>query len=263
MKKIIKKNYLVIGMLFLFTYSNAKGKGGQNHLVEMYSKIYNTSIKLGTIEEGSIMQMAYSDSLEKENGLFIDTFLSILTKDGSFSMSFKQLAKDIPVSVIISSDKKIRFFSWNTYLGGTMDQYAVIVQYLDKLGKAHAKLVNSAGLFYGTEKFAKGFNALYTNIYTVHGININYYLAKGNGKCDNMCLYNQINALSIDQDKVIFPENIICNNKSFNVLKFNYQINSIKDNIDYSIDVSKLRILEPIMGNGKNSVTYKLYYLKK
>jgi hypothetical protein len=211
--------------------------------------------------------LAYSDSLERENKKLMIFFVNTLNQNTSLSNQYNKLRRLTNMMIIESNDKRIRFFSWDTHTGGTMDQIAVIAQFADVNGMPHSKIINSASLFFKTAFFADGPNVILNSIYEIGDKTTGVkYLVTGQGKCETMCVSNQINVFSILNNELISPK-VILTNRDTNSLTFNYRVFDLKTKWEpkYIVNKQKQIILEPIIATGK-SITekkYRTYFIKK
>lgn len=252
------KNIFLIVIVISSLYSlNVRGYENENQLIYLYNNINKAATKLNNLGKGTDLVVSYSDSLEKANVKFIDFFLKILRSDNSMQNDFSKLKNETDISIIQSKDKKIRFFSWDTQLGGTMNQIAIVVQYLGSDGKSYAKIISSDGLL-NTNLNSPG--AIFDRVYEIDNNNSKYYLATGEFNCDITCITNQIYAYSISDTSLTYPKVIIHNNIDTNSLSFNYDINNLKIKWEpkYIVNEEKKTISEPIILENKG-ITQKKY----
>jgi len=81
----------------------------------------------------SLDDLAYS-RFEAANEIFLNHLQQVLNQPGAIDYNFKLL--DEKVTITASDDKKLRAFSWDTYMGGTMKDLRTVFQYKTLEGAA-------------------------------------------------------------------------------------------------------------------------------
>ena len=100
-------------------------------------------------------------------------FISILTQPGSMSYTFPAITNDITST--LSDDGRLRFISWYSKLGGTMEYIKVVSQYMGPDKKLYAQNIKNENSIYFDQA---------VDFYQIHQIGPNFYLAMGHGKYD-------------------------------------------------------------------------------
>jgi len=186
------KHFLLVVIILIyssnsFTQTSISLQEIEKDLINSYKKI---------IYERSIMgeDTNYVENIEKLNNEFKDKMINYLSKFPlTLSFSFDSLKKYI--SIVTSEDGLFRIYSWNTFLGGTMEDFANIVQY---------KTDNNIQIkFYHDSSGNGNYISYYSEIYTLISNNKKYYLAIGFGKFSKKNLATTVKAFLIDKNELI------------------------------------------------------------
>ncbi|RYD93832.1 MAG: hypothetical protein EOP54_18540 [Sphingobacteriales bacterium] len=81
----------------------------------------------------SLDDLAYG-RFEAANEVFLNHLQQVLNQPGALDYNFKLL--DEKITIVASGDKKLRAFSWDTYMGGTMKDLRTVFQYKTPDGAA-------------------------------------------------------------------------------------------------------------------------------
>ena len=159
----IAKNHIGLPCILLFLLFSA-GLRAQSAMKKSEEKLADLFQMLGQGDHANTKDI--NDSIEAE-------FLSILSAPGSMSYNFPSIANDLTITV--STDKKLRFISWNSKLGGTMDYIKVVSQFMAPDKKLYTQSIKNES----SPDFdqAVRFDQLIP-------IGPDHYLAMGHGKYD-------------------------------------------------------------------------------
>lgn len=246
---------------------NLYGKNKEEEiLLDKYQHLSNWGIKYNSLDLSSDLILEYSDSLEKANKEFTRELLHALNSEDMLDYNFDLLKKTKGISIVKSKDGNIRFFSWDTFSGGTMNQYEVIVQYKDNSGRVYSKVINSGSLFMKSEFYANGPNISIDKVYDITRNNKTIYLTSGEGKCEVMCISKQINTFCIEDATLKMPNILFDNQIKTNTLLINYRTSDlkIKWSVDYEIQPNENVIMEPIIPKSGHIIQkkYKRYTIE-
>jgi hypothetical protein len=127
------------------------------------------------------------DSLLYYSDLFSSRLLSYIKRNpGTIECNF-ELFKDSVGSIVTTSDGQFRIYSWNTWTGGTMDNYKNLFQF--KSGdKVYAKDVDYGEGDMGT---------YFTDVYSLKADNMTYILAIAGGTESSRYAYEFLTIYSI------------------------------------------------------------------
>jgi hypothetical protein len=158
--------------------------------------------KLQVLFDSLYRYSAYNyDLMQYRDSLIEDELLSTLRDPKSFDYPFDSLTGS--VSIARSSDHRLRFFSWNTMLGGTMADVTILAQYRGDDGKVYSKNVKlnshqdtGDGLEQGPIDQAVSFD----QVYLVSG---GQYIVMGYGKYSSKDGCNSIDNFEIKGGELI------------------------------------------------------------
>ncbi|WP_379966393.1 hypothetical protein [Epilithonimonas sp. UC225_85] len=172
---------------------------------------------------------------------FDETFKDFLSKNPkSFTYDFQKIKKETGLDVATSKDGKLRFYSWDTQMGGTMKDFAQIIQFRSN-GKVATISNNSDQNHYFISK-----------IFETNLNNKKYYLVIFNGIFSTKDVSQAIQAFRIESGKLIDSDKIFKTKKNI--------LNRIESEFDFFSVVDRPeRPLELITFDEKtNSVSIPL-----
>ncbi|MCW3125007.1 MAG: hypothetical protein JWO03_665 [Bacteroidetes bacterium] len=137
----------------------------EQKLIELYTGIFEDASKLKTPKQKKLFLDSLEPVLEKN-------FLSVLSLAGAQDYAFTNLKKKVRLTA--SQDGRLRFFSWNTGLGDTMNFIQIVAQYKDEEGGSHLKLLKSISK---ENKFDQA-----VDYWEIDGLADSSYIAFGDGK---------------------------------------------------------------------------------
>lgn len=184
------KTILIILTIILFTSKlfsqSLTAEKAETELLSSYKKILY--YRLGT-------ETIYFDSIEIENQNFRKKVkLNICENPNSIFYNFDSLKQDI--QIVTSDDKLFRIYSWNTWLGGTMEDFESVFQYKSK-DSVFTKIN------YDTSTITEGnYYGYYSQIFTLKLNTKTYYLAIENGKYTSKEVSQSIKVLSIENNSI-------------------------------------------------------------
>jgi len=193
----IKRTYLVT-VVFLLTLSMY----GQNE-VKGFTEIDNEL----TADFKTMIDADYqlrSDSLAP---LFKRQLQERLTNQITFGNSFDNLSKHLNIKT--SADKKIKFYSWDDFTGGTWHIINCLAQFQSNRGKIIVQQISSSN-----EQETGGFTD--SKIYEVHEISIGditHYLTFAWGTHGSGNQHEIVQIFKISQDKLVKCNSCFANNK--------------------------------------------------
>jgi hypothetical protein len=172
----IMSSALMLGTLFSFAQeSNCKEL--ENNLIEIYHKAFP-------------FFHSDRDSLEYYSHLFTNRLTGYIEKHPeTLKYSFQKLQDSLYFSIVTSEDQDFRMYSWDTWLGGTMDFYKNLYQFRS------GNRIYTTDLGYGKEEGDIGTFA--TDIHTLKTNNQLYYLVLSGGKTSTRDAYETIQVYSI------------------------------------------------------------------
>ncbi|BAU53330.1 hypothetical protein [Mucilaginibacter gotjawali] len=200
--------------------------------------------------------LAVSDSLAKANDIF-GRKLQYYTSKYPFTISqkFSSFA-DIGLATIESADGQFRIYSWDTYMGGTMHDFANVIQY--KAGQKTNSILDTASA--ENEKYIYA----YADLYNMSANNHVYYLAVYYGVFSGKDKGKGIRIFSIENGKLVDAKLIKTNSGFHDKLYYAYNPLSVTNNIkdaDIHYDATQKTISLPIItGEGyvtNNRIIYK------
>ena len=175
------------------------------------SSVLSAQIHLNSFEEKTLVlfkQLKWDEHSVIVDSLIEDGFMSILSDPLSMNYPFDSLKGFI--SVVTSPDKNLRFISWNTTLGGTMENVAVLAQYIGNDGRVH---VSDAKIAH--DYMERDYAVYFTEIIPIAP---RHYLAMGQGKYStqdrSFSIYNfkiEANSL-VDTNRIFWVDSTIDNN---------------------------------------------------
>ena len=130
MTKIRKSiSILVFTIFWMGTHAQNTCKISEGKLLGLFKILNDGNNKSGKHEDYVKLELADS--------LIYEEFSSILLDSNSIDYPFDSLKSYI--TNVVSSDKRLHFISWNTMMGGTMDDCSVLAQYIGINGKIHVQ----------------------------------------------------------------------------------------------------------------------------
>lgn len=169
---------------------------------------------------------------------YFETFKDFLSKNPkSFTYNFSKLKNESGLSVVTSKDGKLRFYSWDTQMGGTMKIFAQIIQFQTN-GKVVTISNNSENDAYFVSK-----------IFDVNLNNKKYYLVISNGIFSTKDVSQAVQAFRIENGKLIDNDKIFKTKKE--------TLNRIESSFDFFSVVNRPeRPLELITYDDKTNSVY-------
>jgi hypothetical protein len=199
------------------------------------------------------------ESLEADNNKFKETFTKYLAAyPETLTYEFDALKK-ANIHIATSADKLLRIYSWNTWLGGTMDDFENMFQY------------KSNGITYHQNSWDKtekewDYAPFYSQIFTLKTNNKTYYLVIKNGSYSSNDASQSIQVFTIENDKLIDSVKLIKTKNGFtNAIDVSFDFFSVVDRPERPLklikyDNEKKIIYIPIVyDNGKVTDRYILY----
>lgn len=200
---------------------------------------------------------SYYDSLETANNIFREKIQSYTSNYHlTLTYNFDSLRKDI--FIISSEDKLFRIYSWDTWLGGTMHEFANVFQY--KSGeKVYSKL-----LYDSTEEVA--YIPFYSRIYSLKANGKTYYLAINTGIYSTKDASQSIKVVTIEHNSLNDKVKLIKTQSGLvNSITVEYDFFSVVDRperplrlIEYEPKKKIIRI-PIVLENGKVTERFILY----
>jgi len=189
---------------------------------------------------------------------FYETFKDFLSKNPkSFTYDFQKIRKEIGLYVATSKDGKLRFYSWDTEMGGTMKDFAQIIQFQSN-GKVIAIPNNSGNDAYFISK-----------IFETNLNNKKYYLVISNGIFSTKDVSQAIQAYRIENGKLIDSDKIFKTKKEIlNRIESSFDFFSVVDRPERPLELitldDKTNSVSIPLVNEKGEVSSKrLVYQKK
>lgn len=169
---------------------------------------------------------------------YFETFKDFLSKNPkTFNYDFQKVKKESGLSVATSKDGKLRFYSWDTQMGGTMKNFAQIIQFQSN-GKVITISNNSDRDAYFVSK-----------IFDVNLNNKKYYLIISNGIFSTKDASQAVQAFRIENSKLIDTDKIFKTKKE--------TLNRIESSFDFFSVVNRPeRPLELITFDDKSNSIY-------
>ncbi len=200
------------------------------------------------------------EKLEQENRDFINLIYSKSNVD-FLNHSFSDL-KNSEINTIISPDKKLRFFSWDSYLGGSVSHFITVSQFINSKGDVVSQVING-------EK-NQGNNVFFSNDRKIEIIkkgNRTYYLTNGYRKLGNRCVDEVVRLYEIKGDSLIDTEKHLKgpDGKMVQEISFQYYIDKCQDDCDptFKINIQNNEVLMPEIFKRKptgNHIRYELIF---
>jgi hypothetical protein len=204
MTKIRKSiSIVVLSIFWMGTHAQNSCEGSEKKLLELFKILNDGNNKSGKHEDYVKLKLADS--------LIYEEFSSILLDSNSISYPFDSLKSYI--TNVVSSDKKLHFISWNTMMGGTMDNCSVLAQYIGIDGKIH---VQNAKMKHG-DMYPD--QAVY--FYSTVQFQPNHYLAFGHGKYGSKDMAYAIYNFKIESTELIDTNRIFYGDNDGNKTFYN------------------------------------------
>ena len=210
---------------------------------------------------GKYQKMSNEQDFEIKEKLTLDYFETLkdfLSKNPkSFAYNFSKLTKETGLSIATSKDEKLRFYSWDTQMGGTMKDFAKIIQFQSN-GKVVTLSNNSDDDAYFVSK-----------IFETSLNNKRYYLVISNGIFSTKDVSQAIQAFRIENGRLIDSDKIFKSKKeSLNRIESSFDFFSAADRPEsplelITFDDKSNSVYIPLV-NEKGAVSSKrLVYQKK
>lgn len=240
---------LKLSFLFIFCFSNfllaqvGNLEKTEGYFIEKYNK------------------MTSEDDFDSKANLsldFFETFKDFLSKnDKSFTYNFEKIKKDVGMNVVTSKDGNLRFYTWDTEMGGTMKNFAQIIQFKSN-GKIQTLSNSSDSDAYFISK-----------TFDVNLNNKKYYLVISNGIFSTKDVSQAIQAYRIDNGKLIDSDKIFKTKKqTLNRIESQFDFFSVVDRPERPLELitfdEKTNSIYIPLVNDKGEVSSKrLVYQKK
>lgn len=214
-----------------------------------YKKILSNRFKTDTID---------SNSLELNNKVFKEKITNyIKTYPKTLNYEFNLLKKNI--HIVTSEDKLFRIYSWNTWMGGTMEDFENIFQY-----KSNEKVYYKNSLDKNNGEW--DYVPFYSQIYTLKVNRKTYYLVIKNGSYSSKDASQSIQIFNIENNKLNDSVKLIkTKNGLTNSIDFDFDFFSVVNRHERPLelikyDTEKRIIYIPIVyENGKVTNNYMTY----
>jgi hypothetical protein len=150
------------------------------------------------------------EALLTRNMQLIKFIHEVFSKRKSFSFSTEELVSHSSLKVVFSDDKRLCSFSWDTGLGGTMDQHILICQFQEPNKVISSKILYAAGMMNCKLRY----NCIATSIRNMP--NSNVYIVIGTNKFESQkngaCAF----FLAINSDRLEEMNALKCADKAVN-----------------------------------------------
>ncbi|MBA0883500.1 hypothetical protein [Flavobacterium undicola] len=222
----------------------------ENELQKSYQKIQTDRLGNGTIAW---------DSLESDTKTFKEEITKyIATYPETLTYEFDSLKKE-NIDIVTSDDKLFRIYSWNTWLGGTMEDFENIFQY-----KSNAKVYYKNSLDKTTNEW--DYIPFYSQIFTLKTAKKTYYLVIKNGSYSSKDASQSIQIYTIEDNNLIDSVKLIKTQSGLtNTIDISFDFFSVVDRPERPLELIKYdkenRIIYiPIVyENGKVTDRFILY----
>jgi hypothetical protein len=222
----------------------------ENELQKSYKKIQSDRLGNDTIAW---------DSLESDNKIFKEKITKyISTYPETLTYEFDSLKKE-NIHIVTSDDKLFRIYSWNTWLGGTMEDFENIFQY-----KSNTKVFYKNSLDKTSNEW--DYVPFYSQIFTLKTDEKTYYLVIKNGSYSSKDASQSIQIFAIENSNLIDSIKLIKTQKGLtNSIDVPFDFFSVVDRPERPLklikyDNEKRIIYIPIVyENGKVTDRFILY----
>ncbi|MEZ5017972.1 MAG: hypothetical protein R2800_13015 [Flavipsychrobacter sp.] len=214
------------------------------HAMNFWRYVDSDSIDLDTVDQYDSI-IAYNEKLGSYLTSLINTQPEILTAKLA-------VLQDAGMDIVTAPDSKVRLYSWDTQMGGTMRDYANIIQYATQNGTKAFEETEGGVSFY--------------SIYHIKAQSKkNYYLAIYNARLSTKLIEEGVKAYIIE-DNELKPANIFHTpSKTYNTISYSYDLYTAMNDdevegtdIALSDDYNKLYI--PII-EGEHMTNRRLVYV--
>lgn len=174
-------------------------------------------------------QMAYEyqkngDSISPANDKFMVLLLKYTSEDSiTLTSDFPKL-RNAGLDIATSDDGKFRIYSWDTYLGGTMQVYSNVFQYkADRVRSLNADLTF-------TKDYDEHTSGSYYKICALDTNGLKIYMAMRSAKTDGPSAYDAIKLFKIEANSLNYNIKLIKTTTGIrNSIGFDWSIESTKD----------------------------------
>ena len=128
--------------------------------------------------------------LDDENRLFLQKILTYAQQASTLSYSFPTLQNNI--SIATSPDGKLRAYSWDTELGGSMHDFDAVFQYEGQDGQIHVE----------KRKSYDGGGAFVSDIFQMNIANHPVYMMRSTAILSTSLMYESVDLFSIDGNQL-------------------------------------------------------------
>ncbi len=172
------------------------------------------------------------DSLEKANGDFRKLLLKYTSQNPStLTFAFKKLDNE-GLSIATSADGLFRIYSWDTYTGGTMDNFDNVYQYKAN-GKVFSKTIKE-----NEDESDPGY--YYSTVYSVSNKGKTFYLGLRHGIYSTKDSYQGVKAFSIISNSLNAKTKLIkTKNDLSNALGFEFDFFSVVNHLERPVMLIK------------------------
>jgi len=158
-----------------------------------------------------------NDSINQANDKIMELLLYYTSKyPKTINYKFSRLSKE-GLEIATSDDTKFRIYSWDTFLGGTMQIWANVFQFNDD----KVRSINSEESF--TTSYDEHTSGAYSKIFTPDTNNNKIYLAYRSARTDGHSAYDAIKLFKIENKRLNYTVKLIKTKSGItNTLGFDY-----------------------------------------
>lgn len=193
------------------------------------------------------------DSLLFYSNLFSSKFTKFIkTHPSTLNCDFRKLTKNRGMGITTNTNGTVRIYSWNTWLGGTMNFYNNLFQFK----------VNNTVYTKQFEYGERDAGTFFTDIYTFKTNNRTYVLALSAGSLSTRYYYKMISAYTIngnrlDEAKIFRTENNLKAHLSFEYDISNFIAKSMKSVPEIKYYPEQKILIFPVKNKTGSSPTLK------
>jgi hypothetical protein len=223
----------------------------EQRLVDLYTGIYEDASRLKTPKQKRLFLDSLEPVLEKR-------LLEVLALAGSGDYKFPNLKKKM--KLVESQDGRLRFFSWNTGLGDTMNFIQVVAQFKNEEGTAHVKILKP---FEHENKFDRA-----VDYWSIDALADSSYIAFGDGKYSEKERAISVTGFKIYGSELVDSIPIFeteAGLASTTMVRYSIQVCDA-DELDVTYDIDTRRLCYPLMmmiAKDKSMFTLRRQYFQK
>jgi len=243
------KSFLISIAILISLLSFSQEKQLDIELYKLYQDVINERFK----------EELNWDSIEIKNNIFKNRLLYYLTKD-SATLSYKFDSLRTKITITQSDDGLLRIYSWNSWLGGTMQSFNKVFQFkttYEVSVKSHDNTQDD------NQDFDIGW---YSNIYTLENENKKYYLAVCNSIYSTIETSQSIKVFSIENETLKNDSEIFkVNDENLNSIDVFFDFFSVIDRPERPVELikydqkNKIISIPVIEENGKVTDDFIIY----